>query len=111
MKRFARSGAQAGLALSGLVLAYALAALVFALFGPDCFEASETVASVINLTPFVLLGAVLCALVLDIRALRIGGGAARLGRWALSLLIVAVVVLGWAFVDSLGDLLACAEGD
>jgi hypothetical protein len=111
MERFTQSGARLGFALSGLVLAYALAALIFALFGPDCFEASETLATVINLTPLVLLLAVLSALVLDIRALRAGGSAARSGRWALSLLVLAIVVLTWAFVDSPGDLLACAEGD
>jgi hypothetical protein len=111
MKRFVRSGAHVGLALSGLVLAYALVSLGFALFGPDCFEASETLATVINSTPLVLFAAIVSAFVLDLRALRAGGSAARVGRWAVSLLIVAVVVIGWAFVDSLGDLLACAEGD
>ena len=111
MKRFVRSGAHVGLALSGLVLAYALVSLGFALFGPDCFEASKNVARVINMTPLVLLTVIVSAFVLDIRALRAGGGAARVGRWAASLLFVAVVVLVWAFVDSLGDLLRCAEGD
>jgi hypothetical protein len=51
------------------------------------------------------------AFVLDVQALRGGGSAARRGRFGLALLLVGVVVLVWAFVESLGDLLACGEGD
>ena len=97
--------------MSALVFAYGIAARVYEFFGPDCFEASETVATLINLTPVALLSAVVAALVLDVRALRSGSHAARWGRWALALLGLGVVFIGWAFVDSLGDLLACAEGD
>jgi hypothetical protein len=106
-----QSEAQVGLALSGLLLAFGLAGRIYDYLGPDCFEASENVADAINLTPFAVLTVLMAALVLDLRALRAGGRTARWGRWGLSVAILAVIVLVWTFVDALGDLLACAEGD
>ncbi|MGH2920898.1 MAG: hypothetical protein ACRDKU_02385 [Gaiellaceae bacterium] len=106
-----QSEARVGLALSGLLLAFGLAGRIYDYFGPDCFEASENVARVINLTPLAVLTVLVAALVLDLRALRADGRAARWGRWGLSVLALGVIVLVWTFVDALGDLLACAEGD
>lgn len=106
-----RSEAQLGLALSGLLLAVGFAGRIYDYFGPDCFEASENVARVINQTPLAVLTVFLAALVLDLRALRVGGRTARWGRWGLSILVLGVIVLVWTFVDALGDVLACAEGD
>jgi hypothetical protein len=111
MKPPRESGSWVGLALSALLFAYALAARVAQYFVADCFEASENVARAINLTPLVVLIVVAVAFVLDLRALRAGESAARHGRFGLALLLVGVVVLAWTFVDSLGDLLACGEGD
>ncbi len=111
MRRRGQSGGRVGLALSILLLAYAVSIRVTQSFVAECFEASENEARAINLTQFAVLTVLVVAFILDVRALRAGGSAARLGRFGLAVLSVGVVVLVWAFVDALGDVLACDEGD
>jgi hypothetical protein len=98
------NGGKIGLGLSAGLLATAIALLVAVEASGRCHAGSG---GTIDLTPLLVLAVGVVALVLDVRAVRLGPPAARWGRLGLGLLVAAAVVFAWFLLVVLRGVLSC----